>query len=255
MGDLYEDELVIEDIISRWTNNKIIILPQTIFFGKGNYSSLDNLKKIINMNNNLIITVREEASYNLCLKELQLPKDRCFLLPDMALLGTQQNNEDSLNTQYNKIIFSLRNDIEKISNDKNLKEILEILKEKNISIEYSNTVINKKIVPIKFRNKVLFNKIKEFEKADLIITDRLHSMIFAYLAKTKCIAIDNSTHKVIGVYQKWLNDMKGIKVLKSSTELTYEIIEDMLKAQKIPEAKEFNRYFIDLNKIIEDSLV
>ena len=36
MGDLYEDQMVIEDVIQRLCDNKIIILPQTVYFsGKG----------------------------------------------------------------------------------------------------------------------------------------------------------------------------------------------------------------------------
>ena len=32
MGDLYEDQMVIEDVIQRLCDNKIIILPQTVYF-------------------------------------------------------------------------------------------------------------------------------------------------------------------------------------------------------------------------------
>ena len=47
MGDLYEDELVIEDVLKKWKDNQIIILPQTIYFGSNKYSSVNQLKNIL----------------------------------------------------------------------------------------------------------------------------------------------------------------------------------------------------------------
>ena len=99
MGDLYEDQMVIEDVIQRLCDNKIIILPQTVYFsGKGRFSSSDKFKSILDNNKNVYLCLRERRSYNYCLNKLNIPQDRCFLLPDMALLRMdkiKEHNKDN----------------------------------------------------------------------------------------------------------------------------------------------------------------
>ena len=65
---------------------------------------------------------------------------------------------------------------------------------------------------------------QRFLGADIVITDRLHSMVFALLAGCKCIAIDNTTHKVSGVYKKWLYTINGLWVLENSSKLSDDIL-------------------------------
>ena len=111
MGNIYEDELVIEDIIKNYPDNKKIILPQTISFSpNGKYSSKNNLRSILSNDKKTIICVREENSYNLCLNDLKINPDNCLLLPDMALLALDniKNGEVTLlqlNEIYNKMGF------------------------------------------------------------------------------------------------------------------------------------------------------
>ena len=46
------------------------------------------------------------------------------------------------------------------------------------------------------RKKEVKNKLEQFKKAKLIITDRLHGMIFAAITSTPCIALGNYNHKI-----------------------------------------------------------
>ena len=60
------------------------------------------------------------------------------------------------------------------------------------------------------RKKEVKNKLEQFKKAKLIITDRLHGMIFATITATPCIAFGNSNGKVKNVYG-WLKHNEYIK--------------------------------------------
>ena len=51
------------------------------------------------------------------------------------------------------------------------------------------------------RKSVIVNKLKEFAGAQLVITDRLHGMVFCYLTNTPCIVFSNYNHKVLGTYE------------------------------------------------------
>lgn len=250
MGDLYEDELVIEDVIKRWPNNKKIILPQTISFsGTGKFSSIGRLKMILEKDKKTIICVREEKSYHICINELALSSNKCILLPDMGLLALK--NVDLKKNELKRVIFSCRNDVEKNTNDNDIINSRNYLIDKGYECIDSSTVISKKVVKLKEREIIIENKIKEYSQASIVITDRLHSMVFALLAGCKCIAIDNSTHKVLGVYQKWLSNIPGLWVLKISSQLSKEIIDQCIGYEKKPYLICFKDNFIVLDKMVE----
>lgn len=251
MGNMYEDELVIESVIERWGKNRIVILSQTVFFEKnGKYSSVNQCKKCLGSANNLILCVRENNSYLVCKNILEFDNNRVLLLPDMALLG-MKSIQVNRNKNSKKIIFSIRKDLESIDTSSKIIEIKEVLLKNGYDCVESSSVSRKKIIVLNSREKEIQRKKKEFSNASLIITDRLHSMVFALLAGVPCIALDNSTHKVSGVYDTWLYDVPGLKVCGKIEMLNSELIFKMLKSKEVPIAKDFTVEFNRLNEIIE----
>lgn len=122
-------------------------------------------------------------------------------------------------------------------------------------IKNTSTVINKKIVPITKRQKSILVKIEELSKAKLVVTDRLHTMVFSLLAGTPCIAFDNSTHKVVGVSNTWLQSMSGLRVIDMVIESGLEdeldkiLIDSFL--EECPTEIDFRYFFSELEKDIE----
>ena len=51
---------------------------------------------------------------------------------------------------------------------------------------------------------------QEFCSAKVVITDRLHGMIFAAITETPCIVFNNYNHKVEGTYQ-WIQYLPYIR--------------------------------------------
>lgn len=76
------------------------------------------------------------------------------------------------------------------------------------SVKYTDTVI-KENVKSKDRKSKVMDKLDDFAKSKLVITDRLHGMVFAKLTHTPCIVIGNYSHKVKGVYE-WIKESKFI---------------------------------------------
>ena len=64
--------------------------------------------------------------------------------------------------------------------------------------------------------------LKEFfdqlRRAEIVVTDRLHGMIFCALTGVPCIALDNSYRKVSGAYD-WLKPLEYIHYIKDVSEL------------------------------------
>ena len=54
---------------------------------------------------------------------------------------------------------------------------------------------------------------------ELVVTDRLHGMIFCALEGIPCIALDNSYQKVLGAY-KWLESLDYVQYITNVKELS-----------------------------------
>lgn len=63
-----------------------------------------------------------------------------------------------------------------------------------------------------------------FKSAKLVITDRLHGMIFCYLTNTPCLVFQNNNHKVRETYE-WIKGNKNITLVE---EFSQEKIEKFL---------------------------
>lgn len=211
---LYEENIV-RNIIDTFKKNKIIIFPQTIFFKKNDFGE-DELKKskeIYQKHKNLYISIRDKNSIFEAEKLINNKKNILYI-PDIVLylkgLSLQKNT-----IKNNDILICLRKDKEKIRDNK-IDNIISQLKNK-YSIKYTDTVINLFIFPNK-RKKYVEDKILEFANSKIVITDRLHGMIFAFLTKTPCIALNNSSGKVLGVYE-WIKECGYIKVVDNVEEI------------------------------------
>ncbi|MBD5547214.1 MAG: hypothetical protein HDQ97_07435 [Lachnospiraceae bacterium] len=244
MGDLYEDECVVEDIIERFPNNSITILPQTVYFDKGNYSSVKQLRKVLKRAKNITFCLREEQSYNFCIANFSMPNIKILLKPDMALLAL--NNIVKKNNRSNVIYLSLRNDAEKSINIDDIDRIRRLPQFLDYSFIETSTVIKKKIVSINKRDKEIKSMINQFSNGKLVITDRLHTMVFALLAGTPCIIYDNLTHKVGGIYKTWLKDMPGLIYMDQNSISLAEIIASILKSSEMPIERDYWNYFTDI---------
>ncbi len=193
-------------LLKKFKNYNILIFPQTVYYSNDDYGKeqLKISQEIYKQCSNLNIFAREQYSYELFKK--YFPSNNIFLAPDMALYL------DSHQTKYNRknILLCLRNDKEKTQNyDNIIKKNLEYLNE---NILYTDTIENNPIGP-KNREKILTQKLDEFAKAKLIITDRLHGMIFAALSETPCVVILSQSHKVKGVYQ-WIKHLEYIELVE-----------------------------------------
>ncbi len=209
MGVLYQRyEAIRRMIIKNFPNNKIIIFPQTIDYGKTRYGSREfkNAKKIYNNHKNLTLMAREEKSYKIMKDNF----DKCnvFLCPDIVLY---LNYFDLCKKKNNSVGICLRDDKERVVSGVDLEKINKLNCKVN---KTSTTASDVGEINVKNRKKVIENKLLEIAKNKFFITDRLHGMIFAFITNTNCIALPNSNGKVEGVY-KWIKNKGNVKFEKT----------------------------------------
>lgn len=217
MGFLYFDaEVNRRDVIKHFPKNKIIIFPSTIDYGTSlrEKFELHNSIKIYNRHQNLIVCARETTSYN---KMKKIYKN-VILVPDIVL----SLEHIDISQKRNKIIACLRKDQE--TTNKALK-LQQFLKNRNDCIFIDN-ISEEKNVDIELRSKIFINKLNELANAKVVITDRLHIMIFCVLINIHCLFIDNSNKKISSVYETWIKNKKNyIKKLDTDQDIEKQINE------------------------------
>ncbi|HHT96271.1 MAG TPA: hypothetical protein GXZ90_00015, partial [Clostridiales bacterium] len=234
-------------IIYNFINNKIIIMPQTIYFedtvdGENQKELVYNLLK---RHRDVTVCLREEIS----MAKFKLyfgDSSKTFLHPDVALLLNYSHEKN----KKEGVILCLRNDKEGclLENEKmKIENYFEFkgYKTRKISMHWNEEI------KIDKREAIIQEKINELKSAKIVITDTLHCMISCAISGTPCIAINNLTKKVEGVYKAWLHDVPYIRFVDS-----YEKIfsMDFSNWNELDEVnyykKNFNRYLEELEKLI-----
>ncbi|MBE5812129.1 MAG: glycosyltransferase [Clostridiales bacterium] len=201
LGSLWlkNGEEMVRDIIISFDRNKIVILPQTIFFedNEEGKNQLKISKSIYESHKNLVLCVREKKSFEFI--KNNMPNVNVKLIPDMVFY-LKENKA----TNYRKgAIVCFRNDKEKI-----IKKDRQILDE--INANYKNIVkidtVSSKLISVKNREKVLKKFLEKFKYSEIVYTDRLHGMLFAYITNTPFIAFDNLSGKIRATFETWISD-------------------------------------------------
>lgn len=217
LGSLYAEENRVLNIIRRYPKNKIIILPQSYYYEETS-SGLEKKNKAREVYQNhfhLYVTAREQKSYDLLVNDIMEGKEeRVLLLPDMALFLERRLSS----LKRNGVLWCMRNDSEiNVANNSAVVELKRKIKQLGWQQSYTDTYVNYSI-PLNREYEEVEKKIKEFQTAKIVVTDRLHGMIYAYLTGTPAIVFDNVSGKVSHVYKLWLNNVPYIKFATNNSD-------------------------------------
>lgn len=249
MGDLYlGEEITRRFIIENFTDNKIISMTQTMsFIGKNAKKELEISKNIYNKHKDLVLLARENISYeNMKNNFVNAKVIKC---PDIVLYMNNKLEESS--HIRNKIMTCLRNDKESLLLDKKYK-LIDMLKKNYSNIYEYDTHIYKQVLR-EDRELEIKDMLSKFFQSKLVITDRLHGMVFAAITKTPCIVTKSLDHKVLGTYE-WIKDLNYIKLVD---ELTFEkinpLIDELLNLTELSKIDLEEKYFSKLKeKMLND---
>lgn len=211
MGDLWMDgENDFKHIVESFPENKIVAMPNTAYYSdtESGRRLLVEDKDFYAKHKNVMFYLRDKASYDLMCG--MVGKERCSYKPDMALMLKPDHN-----IQRKDILFCTRKDHEKVQSPEAFESLKQMLENAGYNVKYTDTckAVGRSFkYSQKVRNKYMDATMKEFAGARLIITDRLHGMILSAINKTPCIATDNISKKISGVYD-WIRYLDYIKVM------------------------------------------
>ena len=206
-GSLWRNEQTrINQVLDTFKENKIVIFPQTIYYSEDDFGRecFDIDFNFYKKCKNIEFHCRDKKTYEYVKEKIKIP---VIMGQDVVLTMDYTN----LKFDRSGILFCFRRDFEKNIDDKKKNQLVSSILTNfpNEKYEYIDTVVNNKKMYLYKDGKKEFDKIlKKFASSKLVVTDRLHGMLIAYITGTPCIAINNLSGKVKGVYDT-INDKDG----------------------------------------------
>lgn len=225
MGSLWlwlED--IAKNIIRRYTKNKIIILPQTLYFEKDSLGESEKkaLADTCNQHNNLTVMLRDLASFALA-KEIFSVSVKKILVPDTAFLLSFPENSSRTGS-----LVCIRDDKESMGRDSHA--ISRVLEDMGFAVGFFTT-ISDEAVCLDNRNACVEKLLDKISSAEIVVTDRLHGMILCAVTNTPCVAFDNASGKVAETYQWLLQEHPRIRLCADMGQLR-ESLEDLMHGKQ-----------------------
>lgn len=213
MGSLwvYFGEDNVRRIVQSFPDNRIIVMPQSIFFEstKEAIGEYELSEKIYKSHNDFSICAREKKSYKVAQKLLS-NNEKVYLFPDMVELF-DKSSEYHLR---NRAGICFRSDEESILSEQQKKDICSYVKEDMLVFDMHT----EEYVGINDRKQVVDRIIKMVSSLKYVITDRLHCMLLCAITGTPCISLNNLTGKVYGVYE-WIKSNKYIHLAEDMSSI------------------------------------
>lgn len=205
MGDKYAAE---EDlhcrIVEDFPNNKIIVFPQTISFSdtETGRSVLERSAYIYNHHPDLTLFVRGETS--LAFAKEHFSNVKTILMPDVVHV---------LRTNYalkrEGVLLCLREDQEGWLNQETKDRIYTSAQNVAEDVEWCTNIAETDVTR-DIRGFVVRRELKRFAARNVVVTDRLHGMIFAAITNTPCVVISSYNHKIKEYYDAFFADSNAV---------------------------------------------
>ncbi|MGL5937573.1 MAG: polysaccharide pyruvyl transferase family protein [Phocaeicola sp.] len=224
------------DIIARYPNNRIIILPQTIYYEEN--SNLLKDAESMSKHKDLHICARDSKSFELLQKHF---KNKHLLVPDMAFCIPPKSLDKYRSSEKEVALFLKRTDKELSTTNytpqTNLPidtkdwpsmETLSCIQRKFEQIKYYSGYVEK-IIGQTGRFYFINQFAHSFYRPDLIkqgvrfvssykeiYTTRLHVAILSILLNKEFKFIDNSYGKNSTFFNTWLSDLDNVELLTTT---------------------------------------
>lgn len=244
LGNLYmEAEKMRREIISNFSKNKIVIMPQSISFTNNLEGKIEKkiMSNFYSKHKNLHIITRDEKSYEIG-KEL-FKNNNIYIMPDTVLYLEDYYLKDMKEKREN-IIFTIRKDKEKLLSNEKINEIIKILEKNNIKYSIDDTTVNYSVNK-ETRDYEVEKILRKISKSKLNITDRFHGVIFSVITNTPVIVFKSLDHKIeYGV--RWFKNLDWVHYVTEKDDLEEIIL------KYINEDIEINKEKYELKEILKE---
>lgn len=250
MGDQWmSEEIFRREVLTKHPKNPVFVFPQTIYYTPTEQGKTERIKskQYYDGREKLTITAREKESFGI-MQDLY-PNTNVMLSPDIVL-STQMDAFGIEHTDRQDVLFCFRNDLERAVTDQLQHELALIVEEKGQTIRYTDMISS--YVPDKGKRKtVCAEKMQEFASARVVLTDRLHGMVFAAITGTPCIVFSNYNHKVFGTYD-WIRYLPYIRTAQTAENVRKLLPELLAMENCVFDNEPLKPYFEPLAKVVRE---
>lgn len=190
MTGVHEYEAMRRIILESFPNNRIVILPQTIF-----YQTAEATKWAVETykdRKNLLLLARDRISYEKA--QSLFGYTQMAMFPDIV---TTLIGKKAFNSLREGILFCVRDDWERLYTKKEMKTLIHHIKQYMPVSQTDTTVRIANTEDWENTRALIEQTIEGYSKFKLIVTDRYHGTIFALIAGTPVIILKTTDHKVV----------------------------------------------------------
>jgi pyruvyl transferase EpsI len=211
-GDMYDDiQYLREMFIRSFPNNRIISFPQTVDFSSGRYGRWAGRRagRIYSAHKHLGFLARDTRSA--ASAKTLFPSVPTEVAPDVVL------TVDATEPRGNRsgVLVALRVDLERGLREDERRSVVAAL-ERVGQVRHRDTHIGDTRIGRAAAKDLLEDYWSDWRSAAVVVTDRLHGMIFAVITDTPCVALDSGTGKVSQFYRDWLEEHSKVQLVSSS---------------------------------------
>lgn len=196
IGSLWpEQEENVQLVLKELAGFRVVMLPQSVYYEEEESPRTRRSLRGYQACPRLLILARE--TYSQARMQRLMPAVRCELIPDMVLSLRYEGPA----LPRTGVGLCLRRDQEGILSGGQRDSLARMVQQQfpGQPVLWTDTVQPEEQTGAAAEASV-WGKMKEFSGYRLVVTDRLHGMVFAALTGTPCIVLDNCDHKVQGVY-------------------------------------------------------
>lgn len=215
MGDLwFYEEQYRRNLLTKTIAQRPVILPQTIYYSDSEQGRREQDNSVPFYNTpRVTIVARERISFDR-MRQLY-PQANVLLTPDIVLSTTAKDYGVKPQPR-SGILWVMRSDKEKAMTDEARDAVLNLTAATGKHVRKTDMHADQTVFKHN-RKKTVRKKMQEFAASELVITDRLHGMIFAAITETPCIVFSNNHHKVRGTYE-WLRHLPYIRFAETTAD-------------------------------------
>ncbi len=232
MCDLYPS---IEDarrfVIGRFPRNRIISFPQTMDFSPTAQGrrELRSSQRAYDRHRKLELFAREVLSLERM--RAAFPNADVQLAPDIVLSLDASSPETGRTGR----LLCIRTDAESAIPESARRALVSELSRELEAVTVTDTLLARTDrLSLQERQEELEAILGRFRAARVVVTDRLHGMIFAAITGTPCVALPNSNHKVIATHREWLGQLPHVEIVAATSAAA--ILEAVARVEAVPTA-------------------
>jgi pyruvyl transferase EpsI len=178
---------------------KVINLPTTAFYGNNESAKISlNRDRDVFSGSRLTVLCREEMSLRVLRENLSCESrffpDFVFYLKPKPFIVEREG-----------ALVILRNDKEALLAEVQKQDVVEALRKSYSEVELKDIMHASHTIPDFILENYMDNVFRQFQKRELIVTDKMHGMITAVITRTPCIALSGGIPHKIKAYKPFLS--------------------------------------------------